>query len=220
MAQLRLEVAQLLERLLQRAALEHDAEVAGERLEHLEVRPVEVVDLPDAVADEDRPGDAVVPADRHDHRLADATRLDGRDETTLLVGVEHAVAGDQGLGPRPFVGLQRERLHRLDHRSGTERGPHRLVAVADGEQRDLRPLGPEHATGLGEEADDGRVHLGRAVEHAGRLVDDVEVAGRRVVLEVPAVGEEADRRRGRPGGRRSGCRATGGRPPRGRPSSS
>jgi hypothetical protein len=189
--QLGLEVAQLLERLLETSALEHDAEVAGQRLEQFEVGLIEVINLADAVADEDRAHDPLVPPDHEHHGFADPTLAQGPHQALAVGRVEHAVAVRHALGPGPLFRIEGDRHHGLDQRARSEVGPHRLFAVDARIERDLRPLRSEHAACLGQQPDDRRVDLGGPVQHAGGLVGDVEVVAATVSLEVAAVGQEA-----------------------------
>ncbi len=94
-AQLRLEVAELLERLLEGAALEDHAQVPGQGLEEVEVGPVEVVDLSDPVADQDGADDTIVAADDHDHGLAYPALVEGGDEAAGVGRIEHGVSGGE-----------------------------------------------------------------------------------------------------------------------------
>ena len=194
--ELLLELAKLVDRLLEPVVLERDACVVGERLEQIQVLLAERADHAEAVCEHDRADHAVLAGKHREHRV--------RHEAAVEVAPKRLRA-ERPLEPHcgavsvdevaQFVrDLVVDRLHHLAVVARPQGRAERRTAVG-AEQHDLGELGAERVERLPEQALQGLNDLRRARERARRLVEELEALVALALEKVGAVGEE-DRDRG------------------------
>ena len=183
--------------LLEAAVLEREADLGRERLEEAAVLVVEGADVAQPVGDHDRADDAALADQLGDHRVADAEGAQPGGELGVGAGMEeHRAACLRGQ-------CRKRLLHRVDRH--VEQGD-RVVAGADpaadgalvrptGEQDDLGDLGPEHRPDVLEQLHDGRLQAPGPLQHAVRLVEELDRLLPPLLADVGAVGQEEHRRR-------------------------
>ncbi len=186
--------------MLQPSALEDHAGLVGEHLEQAQVLVIETGHLAETVGDEHRAHHVVLAAQHHRHRVAQPALVEER--AGIAVGAAADSEQKRRVEQEPADELQlrlveRDRRHELRRDLLVDRRAQHGVALAGGQERDLRALGAEHLARLPQETGDGLIHRFVALQVLGRLVQEVDLAALLALSDVEAIrDEDAERRDG------------------------